>query len=156
VVPAGEAPAGAAPSGAAPVVTAASAAATALAGNGAVGNGGAVAGAPGPAQAAPASSPPAPARRRVVKPIEPLPTEQAAAASLRGKGLGGPPPSAPLTYSGPREDGGTETRRSGGAGATTKQGAATATGSKEPGRNAPCPCGSGKKYKVCHGRPGAV
>jgi preprotein translocase subunit SecA len=156
VVPAGEAPPGAAPSGAAPVVTAASAAATALAGNGAVGNGGAVAGAPGPAQAAPASSPPAPARRRVVKPIEPLPTEQAAAASLRGKGLGGPPPSAPLTYSGPREDGGTETRRSGGAGATTKQGAATATGSKEPGRNAPCPCGSGKKYKVCHGRPGAV
>jgi preprotein translocase subunit SecA len=23
------------------------------------------------------------------------------------------------------------------------------------GRNAPCPCGSGKKYKLCHGRPGA-
>jgi preprotein translocase subunit SecA len=23
------------------------------------------------------------------------------------------------------------------------------------GRNAPCPCGSGKKYKKCHGRPGA-
>jgi preprotein translocase subunit SecA len=23
------------------------------------------------------------------------------------------------------------------------------------GRNAPCPCGSGKKYKMCHGRPGA-
>ncbi|MFN2524920.1 MAG: preprotein translocase subunit SecA [Actinomycetota bacterium] len=23
-------------------------------------------------------------------------------------------------------------------------------------RNAPCPCGSGKKYKMCHGRPGAV
>ena len=22
-------------------------------------------------------------------------------------------------------------------------------------RNAPCPCGSGKKYKLCHGRPGA-
>ena len=21
-----------------------------------------------------------------------------------------------------------------------------------PGRNKPCPCGSGKKYKVCHGR----
>jgi preprotein translocase subunit SecA len=28
------------------------------------------------------------------------------------------------------------------------------TGTKEPSRNAPCPCGSGKKYKVCHGRPG--
>ncbi|MDI9498018.1 MAG: SEC-C metal-binding domain-containing protein [Bacillota bacterium] len=24
------------------------------------------------------------------------------------------------------------------------------------GRNEPCPCGSGKKYKNCHGRPGAV
>jgi SEC-C motif-containing protein len=23
------------------------------------------------------------------------------------------------------------------------------------GRNDPCPCGSGKKYKKCHGRPGA-
>ncbi|MGI6177963.1 MAG: SEC-C metal-binding domain-containing protein [Eubacterium sp.] len=25
---------------------------------------------------------------------------------------------------------------------------------KKPGRNDPCPCGSGKKYKNCHGRPG--
>ena len=24
----------------------------------------------------------------------------------------------------------------------------------EVGRNDPCPCGSGKKYKKCHGRPG--
>ena len=23
---------------------------------------------------------------------------------------------------------------------------------KTPGRNEPCPCGSGKKYKHCHGR----
>ncbi len=27
--------------------------------------------------------------------------------------------------------------------------------SSKPARNAPCPCGSGKKYKKCHGRPGA-
>jgi preprotein translocase subunit SecA len=26
---------------------------------------------------------------------------------------------------------------------------------KKVGRNDPCPCGSGKKYKLCHGRPGA-
>lgn len=26
---------------------------------------------------------------------------------------------------------------------------------KKIGRNDPCPCGSGKKYKYCHGRPGA-
>jgi preprotein translocase subunit SecA len=25
-----------------------------------------------------------------------------------------------------------------------------------PARNAPCPCGSGKKYKRCHGAPNAV
>ncbi|MEJ8567998.1 SEC-C metal-binding domain-containing protein [Elongatibacter sediminis] len=25
-----------------------------------------------------------------------------------------------------------------------------------PGRNQPCPCGSGRKYKRCHGRPGAA
>ena len=24
------------------------------------------------------------------------------------------------------------------------------------GRNEPCPCGSGRKYKACHGRPGAA
>jgi preprotein translocase subunit SecA len=28
------------------------------------------------------------------------------------------------------------------------------TAADEPGRNDPCPCGSGKKYKKCHGRPG--
>ena len=28
------------------------------------------------------------------------------------------------------------------------------TVAKAPGRNAPCPCGSGKKYKKCHGRLG--
>jgi preprotein translocase subunit SecA len=27
--------------------------------------------------------------------------------------------------------------------------------SEKIGRNAPCPCGSGKKYKHCHGKPGA-
>ncbi|SFL66441.1 preprotein translocase subunit SecA [Geodermatophilus ruber] len=32
---------------------------------------------------------------------------------------------------------------------------ATVTGTKEPARNAPCPCGSGKKYKACHGAPSA-
>jgi uncharacterized protein len=27
---------------------------------------------------------------------------------------------------------------------------------KGPGRNDPCPCGSGKKFKKCHGAPGAL
>ena len=38
-----------------------------------------------------------------------------------------------------------------GAGVAVKQ----AISEKVP-RNAPCPCGSGKKYKMCHGRPGAA
>ena len=37
-------------------------------------------------------------------------------AALRAKGLGGPVAAAPLTYSGPTEDGGTETRSGGGSG----------------------------------------
>jgi preprotein translocase subunit SecA len=32
--------------------------------------------------------------------------------------------------------------------------AAPVTATQEPGRNDPCPCGSGKKYKKCHGRHG--
>jgi uncharacterized protein len=27
---------------------------------------------------------------------------------------------------------------------------------KQPGRNDPCPCGSGRKFKKCHGAPGAA
>ena len=40
-----------------------------------------------------------------------------------------------------------------GTGQGQRQGA-PASAEKEPGRNDPCPCGSGKKYKKCHGRVG--
>jgi len=46
-----------------------------------------------------------------------------------------------LQYSAPAETGGVETRVAG------------ATGEDAVSRNAPCPCGSGKKYKRCHGDP---
>ena len=36
-----------------------------------------------------------------------------------------------------------------------RRASAPATADKAPGRNQPCPCGSGRKYKKCHGRPGA-
>ncbi|MFO7789343.1 MAG: preprotein translocase subunit SecA [Bacteroidales bacterium] len=36
-----------------------------------------------------------------------------------------------------------------------KQKAEPVRATKKVGRNEPCPCGSGKKYKNCHGRPGA-
>jgi preprotein translocase subunit SecA len=37
----------------------------------------------------------------------------------------------------------------GGSGASTEK--KQATSDKKAGRNDPCPCGSGKKYKKCHG-----
>ncbi|MTD12973.1 preprotein translocase subunit SecA [Nakamurella sp. YIM 132087] len=100
--------------------------------------------------------------RKRVRPAKPLPSQEVAAkpastatdgapAALRAKGLGGPSETR-LSYSGPAESGGTETTGTK-AGAGGANGAAG--GSKEPARNAPCPCGSGKKYKLCHGRPGA-
>jgi preprotein translocase subunit SecA len=57
-------------------------------------------------------------------------------------------PSAPqnLSYSAPSEDG--EVAVSGTTVTNTDDPYATA------GRNAACPCGSGKKYKKCHGAPG--
>ncbi len=53
---------------------------------------------------------------------------------------------ANVTYTAPTETGGVET--------TLDQGTAVAAADEVPrvGRNDPCPCGSGKKYKHCHGR----
>src|ERR687893_174051 len=71
-----------------------------------------------------------------------------ARAEVRAKGLS-MQRSRPLAYSAPDEDGSVKTA-----------GAPTRTAQDDPyagvGRNAPCPCGSGKKFKMCHGRPGAV
>ncbi len=57
-----------------------------------------------------------------------------------------------LHYSAPSESGGTEEHdeRSGGAAAADKQ-LTRAQLTRTP-KNAPCPCGSGKKFKMCHGR----
>ncbi|MGH3797987.1 MAG: SEC-C metal-binding domain-containing protein [Pseudonocardiaceae bacterium] len=74
-----------------------------------------------------------------------------------GADLGGlsEPRSRPLTYSGPAESGGTELRGGGSRGRHAGNGAAepTVVGGQEPARNEPCPCGSGRKYKRCHGAP---
>ncbi len=40
------------------------------------------------------------------------------------------------------------------AGQRPRRTVAPATATKTPGRNEPCPCGSGRKYKKCCGRPG--
>ena len=65
---------------------------------------------------------------------------------IRAKGLERAKQPQNLSYSAPSEDGEVEVKGS------------TVTNADDPfakvGRNAQCPCGSGKKYKMCHGRPG--
>src|SRR5436309_1165977 len=56
-------------------------------------------------------------------------------------------------------DGGTGVRRAGPASPTAAGARRPSPGQSVgsgPSRNAPCPCGSGKKYKRCHGAPGAA
>jgi preprotein translocase subunit SecA len=56
---------------------------------------------------------------------------------------------ANVTYTAPTESGEAETILDA---ATVRVAAATAAGMPRVGRNDPCPCGSGKKYKQCHGK----
>ena len=65
---------------------------------------------------------------------------------IKAKGLDAPASPANLTYSAPSEDGGTEVR--------TQAAASADDPFAGVARNAPCPCGSGKKFKQCHGAPG--
>jgi preprotein translocase subunit SecA len=68
------------------------------------------------------------------------------APHIHAKGLDRPNQPQNLTYSAPSEAGQTEVK------------GITATNEDDEfagvGRNDKCPCGSGKKYKLCHGRPG--
>jgi len=79
--------------------------------------------------------------------LAPAPAVDRSAPALTAKGLQTGGRSDNLQYSAPTLD------------ATEPEMAATggaAVSSGEPGRNAPCPCGSGKKYKRCHGAPAAA
>src|SRR5215475_14238444 len=65
--------------------------------------------------------------------------------SVAAPGLSRPQRPSRLSYSAPSADGGGQVERrteSAGDGKFAKV-----------GRNAPCPCGSGRKYKLCHGDP---
>jgi preprotein translocase subunit SecA len=95
---------------------------------------------------------PAPARRAAA----PAGVRPGGPAGLRAPGpAGAPVPAVPaglaprrpqrVQYSGPSEDGGAQVQGSRGADAADPY--ATA------GRNDPCPCGSGRKFKRCHGDP---
>jgi preprotein translocase subunit SecA len=74
-------------------------------------------------------------------------------------GGSGPRKPAELQYSGPAEDGSATRSRA----AATRTGgragggpAAAGSAAGGPSRNSPCPCGSGRKYKHCHGMPTAA
>ncbi len=66
---------------------------------------------------------------------------------VRAKGLDKPKQPQNLSYSAPSEQG--EVEVAGASGATS-----AGDEFSEVGRNQLCPCGSGKKYKRCHGAPG--
>jgi len=71
--------------------------------------------------------------------------QSAEAPSVVAPGLSRPQRPSRLSYSAPSADGGGQVERrteSAGDGKFAKV-----------GRNAPCPCGSGRKYKLCHGDP---
>jgi len=82
----------------------------------------------------------------------------ASGGRLVAKGLDGPRRQVPLQYSAPTVDGDAPSIEDGTpvtTGSSAPQAAAAhKDGQTFPGtpRNAECPCGSGKKYKVCHGR----
>jgi preprotein translocase subunit SecA len=80
-------------------------------------------------------------------PVVTAPKPSGTGPELAVKGLDEPRRSPEqLQYSAPTLDG--SAKESGSAKAAKT---ATVSGTKEPARNAPCPCGSGKKYKFCHG-----
>ncbi|ABL80954.1 MULTISPECIES: preprotein translocase subunit SecA [unclassified Nocardioides] len=85
----------------------------------------------------------------VLEPMrQPVPSfdQQGAMPQIRAKGLERPSQPTKLAYSAPSEDGDAEVK------------GATVTNADDEfagvGRNDRCPCGSGKKFKQCHGRPG--
>ena len=75
---------------------------------------------------------------------EPVPA--GAQPQIRAKGLDRPRQPQNLAYSAPDEGGEAEVRANAAAAADDEFAGV--------GRNQQCPCGSGKKYKQCHGRPG--
>jgi preprotein translocase subunit SecA len=115
-----------------------------------------------PAQSAPAEQTAAQARPAPAEPVaEPQPEMPAAFGGpeepvLVAKGLDTPRRPQNLQYTAPSEDGSTTRTADGRAARRALHGEASAPASDGrtfPGtpRNAQCPCGSGKKYKVCHG-----
>jgi preprotein translocase subunit SecA len=81
----------------------------------------------------------------------PASDERQRVAELLGQALGQPARPRGVQYSAPTLDGEGGVARSAGA-APAADGAETF---HDVSRNAPCPCGSGRKFKRCHGAPSA-
>ncbi|MEX5708969.1 preprotein translocase subunit SecA [Parafrankia sp. FMc6] len=111
-----------------------------------------------------APAPAQPARTAPEPPPAPVP---ASPPPVFVKGLEPHRPTGGLRYTAPSVDGGSSTvttvdngselSRAGGGGPRSAGGGvsrgAGEGGTARPARNAPCPCGSGRKYKRCHGDP---
>ncbi len=74
-----------------------------------------------------------------------LPEQPAVPSAFTSRGLAQPKRPDRLSYSAPSDDAsGTSVQTAGSAGSADFS---------KVGRNEPCPCGSGKKFKLCHGDP---
>ncbi len=82
-------------------------------------------------------------------PAGPTPRPRTPTPSLIAKGLDGPERRVPLHYSAPSVDGDASPVVRADEASTPEKDGQTFPGT---GRNEQCPCGSGKKYKVCHGK----
>jgi preprotein translocase subunit SecA len=79
--------------------------------------------------------------------------ERQKVADVLGQVLGQPNRPAGLQYSAPTVDGEGGVTRSSGPGTSDATSAGNGAGYGDVARNAPCPCGSGRKFKRCHGAP---
>jgi len=99
-----------------------------------------------PAQPEPADLSQAPVLEPMARELPSEPQPAAPEALMKVKGLERPKAPQNLSYSAPTEDGHVEVKGK------------TVTNAEDPfakvGRNEQCPCGSGKKFKQCHGAPG--
>jgi preprotein translocase subunit SecA len=99
----------------------------------------------------PAAAPPVPVAPGV-RSTAPADAPATGVAEALGAGIPSPAPSGNGASSEPAP---VRAGVAAGAAAAMRQGATAAATSNRPGkvgRNDPCPCGSGKKYKRCHGR----
>jgi preprotein translocase subunit SecA len=134
--PAGSAPADSAPAGTGPGAGAGRRGTGGRGGRGARRRGGGRHAATGRAGGAPEADGPAPEAARPAA---------AGTPSVVAPGLSRPKQPGRLSYSAPTVDGEAQVERRADAAAGGDFG--------KVGRNAPCPCGSGRKYKLCHGDP---